>query len=829
MLPYWLQQTLAATPLVLWVTIALGVPWALWLLPRQDWSQRLLVLGVGFVAGPMLLTAWMFVLGVAGGARGEAWLRFDATFAGTVVLVVLGVGLAWVKSRRTQPPEKRPAPPLVWDEKVLILLLVGALLLRWVVTAFWPFTAYDPLWVYGYQARLYILHGFIPPEIGYYPQFLQLQYTFQQLFAGGFDDHAARAVIPFLHLGSVLATYLLGTRLFWRRAGILAAAIWGLSPHVGNWAYVGDLEVPLAFLLSMTALFAVSAWMSESAFLRRRYALIAGLIFGVAMWTKPTAGAFILGMALLVTVELLRVRFRWRAWLPRLEVAVIMGLATIPLGSVWYLRNALLGHEVLVFPHESWLSLATRSGDLLSWPLLALLLLLAYLAATQRLQRGNILLLIGSVLVLAGAMPSSPLLNPARRDPPASYISAAEWGMLVAGLGLIAWHLRKYGRVFAELSLGTVGWLALLVAPYFVVWFHSYSYHARLAFAITPVMILPVALLLATWFPAQRMAQCRWFVKGLGVLLLLLVGLPAAMLTLYAVDRHDDWLWVERYPDDYAKYRAQNPSVFRVAEFLWSYQQYENPTVVVVAPGEQRLPFFLPDATFITDTVPTTYAELAGATHYLYGTQARWRYDDAGIAPEDNQIVASLGRDDVMTQIVRLDEGIFSYELYELHLENRFIAPEDSRIGHLLEDEVFFGDFVRYWGDNVSNTDFATGTVALEFLWEVLDTPPQDYTLQVSLYYEPEARVVHTWEVPFAPGEHGSYQTSLWEPGEFIINGAKLQLQDVPPDVPRGSGYRLLLNFVNPQTGEPLPVSRNGEALPDGYPMVAPYRIGADP
>ncbi|MFN8376375.1 MAG: hypothetical protein U0694_26325 [Anaerolineae bacterium] len=112
--------------------------------------------------------------------------------------------------------------------------------------------------------------------------------------------------------------------------------------------------------------------------LRRRYALLAGLTFGVAMWTKPTAGAFAWGVMLLTAFELLRLRFNWRAWWPRFEVALITGLACIPLGGMWYLRNILLGHPPLVFPEPFWLTQAARSGLEFSFPLLALVTLLLF-------------------------------------------------------------------------------------------------------------------------------------------------------------------------------------------------------------------------------------------------------------------------------------------------------------------------------------------------------------------------------------------------------------------------------------------------------------------
>lgn len=825
MLPYWFQQSLAVLPLALWVYLGLGLPWALLALPRRDWSQRVLVAAVSFVFGSGLLTAVMFVFGVVGGAREAITFRFWWIFAATIILALVGAGLAWKKARNSIPA-KNPAQPLAFDEHILIGLIVLALLVRWLVVAYWPFTAYDPLWVYGYQPRLYLLEGFIPQHIGYYPQYMQLQYTFMQLAVGGFDDHAARIIVPFLHLGSIFAVYLLGSRLFSRRTGLFAAAIWALYPHVASWAHVGDLEIPLTFLVTMTALFLLLACNETETPFRRRYALLAGLIFGVAMWTKPTAGAIILGVGLLVVVDLLRVRGNIRAWWPRLESAIIMGLACIPLGSAWYLRNALLGHDVLVFPHESWVTLATRSGDLLSWPLLALLLTSVYLASTGKLTTRKWPLLAGNLLLLAGAMPSSPLIDPARRDAPLSYLSPLEGLLLLLGLLLVAYALSAHLNPKNRPYVAKIGWAYLLIAPYFAVWFFSYSYHARLSFAIVPVLILPTAAILAQWISAQRIMTWKFPARAAWAGLLLLLGIPAALLSYFSVDQTDDWLWTDRYPDDYARVAVHNPGVYQVAEFLWSYEQYEGKTPVVIAPGEQRLPFFLPEATIISDTVPTTYEELQGATHFVYGAQARWRYEnDEGIDPLTNRVVASLGRQDVMTQLVEFTEGTFRYELYELHLENRFLDPDQSPVGHRIEEEVIFGDFVRWRGDNVSTTQLLNTALLLDFLWEVLQQPERDYWVEISVVREETGETYYTWEAPISPTDHAYYNSQLWEPGEFIVARRRLVLENTD-GIPRGSGYRLYVNLVDAETGERVSVTMDGEPLPNGYPLMASFSVG---
>jgi 4-amino-4-deoxy-L-arabinose transferase-like glycosyltransferase len=836
--PYWLTQSLAALPIALWIYLGLGIPYALLVLSRQEWQNRAMVLCVAFALGPALLTAWMFIPGTIGGIIGTQLLRFDLLFAGTVVIALVGMFLAWDKARNTST-QKIPSPPLAFDERVLVGLILAAIVVHWFVVAYWTFTAYDTLWVYGFEGRKWFLDGFISPEIGYYPQFLPLQYTFMQLGVGAVDDHAARVVVPFLHWGSILAAYTLGSRLFNRRTGLILTAIWTLYPHLGMWAYVGDLEVPLAFLFTATAAFFLMAWTSEEQTLRRRYALIAGLFFGIAMWTKPTAGAFIWGVLLVLGIEFLRVYGDWHKWYPRFEVAIITGIACIPLGAIWYVRNIALGHAAIDLPHSSWLNLATRSGDLLSWVILPLFLLGAYLVSTHTLKSGKWMLLVGMLLILIGTIPSSPqmirlsewlglnLLDTARLNPPASRLTPVEWLLIASSASLMVYHLRLYVDKFSLLFSKT-GWTWLLALPYFLTWFWSYSYHARLSFAIVPLLALPSAALLAQWIDTTKWGI---LLKFLWSIALIIIGIPGIIVALFNLDHHYDWLWTDRYPDDNAKYILHNPDVYLTAEQLWGYEATHGEPVVVIAPGEQRLRFFLSQATIITDTLPTRLDELEGATHFLYGSLAQWRYEnDEGIDPLQNQIVAALGRTDIMERALNFTTGSFRYELYQLHLENRYLPPDDTLVGHLIEDDVVFGGFVRYLGDNVNNTQLVGNTIAIDYLWEVLAEPEEDYLVQIDLLNTEDGQIYWTWRAPVNPHQHGSetrilyYSTQVWEVGERIVDRRSITLTDNGAAPNGQESYKLIVNFVDAETYEPVPMTINGEPAA-GYPMMANFSI----
>ncbi|MEW6253932.1 MAG: hypothetical protein AB1716_25075, partial [Planctomycetota bacterium] len=254
-MPEWFQPTVALLPYAAWVFFGVGIPWALAVLPRAHWDERVTVLAVGMALGPLLHTVWLFVLGTFGA------LTLAPSLAGSGALAALGAALAARRGRRAEverspapPARARSAPPAPHSdgERLLIAGLALVLALNVLVTAYWPFIAYDTQWVYGYNARVFVLQERIPDEMGYYPQLVPLLYaTMQQAWAalGGdaLNDHAARVVIPWFNVAMVLMAYTLGRRAFGgRRVALLTAAVWALYPHVAAWAGAGDLEIVLA-------------------------------------------------------------------------------------------------------------------------------------------------------------------------------------------------------------------------------------------------------------------------------------------------------------------------------------------------------------------------------------------------------------------------------------------------------------------------------------------------------------------------------------------------------------------------------------------------------
>ena len=772
---YWIEESLPGLLPCLWMVAVVGLPWAFAVISRREWRSYALVAALALALGPAWLTAWMLVLGVVGAQLDLRLLTAEWITAGSAVIGLLGLAIAW-RRRGAPVPGSRQTVAFAFDEKLIIALIIAAVGLRWVHTAYFPFTAYDALWVYGYQGRLYFLEGNIPNAIGYYPPFLSLQFAFVQSLIGAVNDHAARMVLPLLHIGSILAAYLLGQRLVSRRVGLFTAALWSLHPYVGQWSYRGDLEIPLTFSFTLAAMFFLSAWRERNDPARRRHeAILAGLMLGIAAFTKPTAGAFIWGMLLLLAAELLWTRLDPQRWLPRFRVALWTGFACLPLGAVWYIRNMLLGHEAVALPKAVWLTRALRSGDYLA-PLLLIVVVACLAVMLKRKLSGRELAsgAGGLMLLLAGALASNSTLFPARVDPPASYVGAEEALLMIAGLALVAYGLRRavIGTVSSRTArlLRLSCWSLLLALPYFLTFLFSYSYHYRLGFATLPLLCLPSAIALGEIFNPEGMRQWRKGLRRAYHLCLTLLSLPGLIAVTTDVNWSAIWLLREDLDNDFKKYEVYNPSLMQVVLGLEDYARNADTEAIVLAPGEERLPFFFPRIQ-ISDALATTLAELEaiGATHVIYGAKAREAYLDAGIDPQATQLVAALGRHDLFEKIRSHYHGVFSYELYQVgeiqrrwQLPARFATRKDE-----LEKIIFDGRLRLYPEGLHPQAIHEKMPITFEPTWQALQPISQDYEFVLQVRH-PSGKVGHEWRFFAAPHRHGAYQTSLWTVEEFI-------------------------------------------------------------
>lgn len=814
--PYWIADTLSGLPVYAVIILAIGLPWSFALLGRAERRSPALLAAAAIPTGYALITAWLLLLGTLAANSGEALIRPVPIMAGGVALSLIGAGLAWRARRDRAFPAARVRHSA--DERLLIALIALAVGVAALVTAYWSFTAYDALWVYGYQGRLYALTGTIPHTIDYYPQFMPLLYALGQ--TGAINDHVARAVVPLLHIGAILAAYALGRLIDGRRTGIVLAALWALYPHVGEWSRAGDLEIPLTLSFTLASAFFLRAWMraGEASAGWRRDALIAGLSFGVALWTKPTAGAFALGVVLMVAIAFALAWARgrtfsaaWAAVRPRFSAAVITALACAPLGGVWYIRNLILGHNPVDFPPPFWQTLAERGGDEFGFPLLALTVSAAYVWWRFRAVRRP-LMLVGLALcavAVARSIVMPDLSLEARRMTP------LEIGLLLTGGGMVVWQMARFlntpeGTPLRQIAV-RLGWAGALSLPYFVVWFWSYSYHYRLSFAVVPLLLLPTAAVLARALHPRRMRSAA---RALVLVAIALAALPGILSPIPDKFAGSDYLFSDALPDDDARYRSGNAALMRVVDGLRIWKEaHPGERLVVAAPGIVRLPFFFPLDDIRTDH-PTALTDIDDAAYFIYGIpETAGGYADVPFLA--NPAIGVLGREDLVRRAWWMDDGIFSYDVYELHLHRRWQRPTMN--GPAGED-VVFGGFARYIGYDLGGLELWQGRPVVATLYFETIAPATD-DLSIFLHLrDRDGAVIAAWDDPVGRGTLGYqtyYSTLMWQPEEFVTEIRTIRLPDGV--APLGEGYSLHIGMYNASTLERVPVVVNGVQAGDSY------------
>jgi len=139
------------------------------------------------------------------------------------------------------------------------------------------------------------------------------------------DAAAAQTVIlAFLGLG-MAAVYLLGRRLAGGTEGVVAAVVFGCAPFVMFSSLRFQLDLPLAAMVAL----ALVVVLKTEGFTRLGWSLVAGVVFGVGMLTKPPFAAYLLAPVVLVAATSHR---RLRAAMNGMLAVLVGAVLSLP----WY-------------------------------------------------------------------------------------------------------------------------------------------------------------------------------------------------------------------------------------------------------------------------------------------------------------------------------------------------------------------------------------------------------------------------------------------------------------------------------------------------------------
>ncbi len=490
--------------LLAWPITLLGLmfmyPWACWLLRRERDPLLLALTTLALSIGALSLV--MLWIGLSG-------LRIDWRIAAIICTAISLSG--WFVVRRQIGESARPTQFLPESRRGLALgvaIIVSGIAALIVFNAvYWPLGIDDAIAIYGWYGKLIAQSGALPHGALYdtYPMLIPLSYAFTHQAAGWVDEHLAALIPALLSVGGFGVAYLLGRELYDRATGLAAALLTALAPTIVHWASTGYADLPTAFYYGLTGVFLLR----HRRYRRWQDALLAGIMAGLAAWTKNSGLLIVLSISGWIM---------YCAWLARTELprplsrrdVLLIVVGFIAMCGIWYARNLIIAGVII--PPTGWTWKAARSLDNL----------LPYLTDSR--------------YFLSGAF-------------------------FTAGLGFALWQVwRSAGHALSA------SFLLIFYVPFFVIWWVLFSYDSRFLLVLTPYIavmsghfVISVAARLAA---PQLIPQPRTTALLIGAMLL--VALPALSA---AVDYKPELL---RHPlmSDAEKHRVRLGDRYDVGLYL---------------------------------------------------------------------------------------------------------------------------------------------------------------------------------------------------------------------------------------------------------------------
>lgn len=393
------------------------------------------------------LSVSLFWLGILPGAALTAWT--------TLIVVAVGLGIGFATNRDWWAPGAWRAYWLAqWKRRLgrlnldglLLWAIIGSLSVILIHTLYYPFIGDDALSRYGMQAQWIYTQHRLPNTVWGYPPLAPLVYAATWFAVGTANEPLAKLLSVVAGAGMLGGIYLMGRHIWDEQRALIAAALAALTPLFIRNATLPYTDIPTGFPLILSSLFAMYWWKTGAL----RDALAAGVLLGVALFTKQSAFTWLTGAVAVPVIWVIATRsqameYRWRRMLTGLAGMV---LPSIFIAIPWYVRNVLLG---------GWINVVPIAGEYH---------------------------LLGPMTGWLGLVPS--LAWPGDFGPALAWVYAGGWLIGLALAARQAWSVLRAAQDSIPYDL----LIAVMAVPYWLAWWMRFSFEARFLVLIIPFMAL---------------------------------------------------------------------------------------------------------------------------------------------------------------------------------------------------------------------------------------------------------------------------------------------------------------------------------------------------
>ena len=483
----------------------------------------------------------------------------------------------------------------------LTIICIGGFAVISVNSVSYPFYRYDVLARFAPNAQILFESHSVPNTLTGYPLGVQMLYTFAFMAYGAINDHLAGMFVAAFSGAMLLTTFAIGKIAFSQRTAWAAVLMLLSSRLFVDWSTSGYVDIPVGVYHGLTFMCAF-LWLQNG---QRRWALFAGVMTGLAIWTKQSALVLIPALAL---VPLIRIQSHSNKHWEIKNGLFSVGTALLISGP-WYLRSLLLEGTSGVLPAPG-----------------------AYDA--QFIDRSFISLMT--------------FLNP-----------SAGWGPWMGPattLGIVLWATHFFKPDLDTTSATHINrrrraWLlAAFIVPYHIIWWQGFSYQSRYLLASAPLYAV-LAGHGTDWLLKQVPAHLRahkWVILILacGMVFTGTANRMGAVYHLIVHPLHSDDIKLSRLSPD-----------------LWSLTKYIRATI---EPGstiyamDGALAYWLREYDF-RQGYPFMLKDLRDADYFITAASGEsvYRFYNAN----DNEVSQALGDAKILPEIYRHNATVSVYHV----------------------------------------------------------------------------------------------------------------------------------------------------------------------